>query len=142
MQSAANIFIANLFDDKHPEILIERFDGVLLITNFEGRTLRELSLDKNPSPSFIGQYNGRISFMLGDRFLQFKDVDGDLSNIWSYKNGSADYSRNVILDTLNNMSTNATFFDKERSYAYPNPSYGQDITFRLEVGSTLSLIHI
>tara|TARA_B100002052_G_scaffold47823_1_gene40786 strand:+ start:3647 stop:6430 length:2784 start_codon:yes stop_codon:yes gene_type:complete len=139
VQSAANIFIANLFDDKHPEILIERFDGVLLITNFEGRTLRELSLDKNPSPSFIGQYNGRISFMLGDRFLQFKDVDGDLSNIWSYKNGSADYSRNVILDTLNNMSTNATFFDKERSYAYPNPSYGQDITFRLEVGSTTSV---
>ena len=37
------------------------------------------------------------------------------------------------------MPINATFFDKERSYAYPNPSYGQDITFRLEVGSTTSV---
>ena len=44
-----------------------------------------------------------------------------------------------INDTLNQISSQLALFNKNNSYAYPNPSYGKDVIFRLDVGDATSI---
>jgi len=139
VKSSENLLIGNLIDNTHPEIIIETLDGDLMILNNEGKTQRILSLSDKSFLSSIGRYEGKSALMLGDRVLMFNETKDQTLNTWSYKNGSPNYNRSIAIDTLNQISSKLALFNKNNSYAYPNPSYGKDVIFRLDVGDATSI---
>ena len=40
---------------------------------------------------------------------------------------------------MNQIRSQFALFNKNNSYAYPNPSYGKDVIFRLDVGDATSI---
>ena len=84
-------------------------------------------------------HENKNSLILTDQVLMYKDSQNDQNNRWVYKYGSPDYSRFLDLNTLDINLTNQGLLDKSLTYAYPNPSYGENIIFRLKIGSIESV---
>ncbi|MEC7872456.1 MAG: T9SS type A sorting domain-containing protein, partial [Candidatus Neomarinimicrobiota bacterium] len=137
----SSVLIADLFGNRHPEIVFEQKDGSIIITNYEGGFLESLSLNADTKLSSIGIYNSKNTIILNNQLLMYKDWNGEQYNRWIYKNSSPDFSRYLSIDTLKNTANNIQLLNNELTYAYPNPSYGEKITFRLQI-SSIQLIKI
>ena len=137
----SSVLIADLLGNRHPEIVFEQKDGSIIITNYEGVFLESLSLNADTKLSSIGIYNSKNTIILNNQLLMYKDWNGEQYNRWIYKNSSPDFSRYLSIDTLKNTANNIQLLNNELTYAYPNPSYGEKITFRLQA-SSIQLIKI
>ena len=136
-----SVLIADLLGNKNPEIVFEQKDGSIIVTNYEGAIIESLSLNADTKLSSIGVYNNKNTIILNNQLLMYKDWNGELYNRWVYKNSSPDFSRYLSIDTLKSAVNNIELLNNELTYAYPNPSYGEKITFRLQI-SSIQLIKI
>tara|TARA_B100000214_G_scaffold214438_1_gene155781 strand:+ start:4620 stop:7406 length:2787 start_codon:yes stop_codon:yes gene_type:complete len=135
VSAIGTVLAMDLLNDTYPEIVFEQSDKSLIIANHEGLIQQSLSLNIDSKLSSLGVHQNKNSLILTDQILMYKDSQNDQNNRWVYKYGSPDYSRFLDLDTLDINLTNQGLLDKSLTYAYPNPSYGENIIFRLKIGS-------
>ena len=139
VSAIGTVLAMDLLNDTYPEIIFEQSDKSLIIANHEGLIQQSLSLNIDSKLSSLGVHENKNSLILTDQVLMYKDSQNDQNNRWVYKYGSPDYSRILNLDTLDINLTNQGLLDKSLTYAYPNPSYGENIIFRLKIGSIESV---
>ena len=139
VSAIGTVLAIDLLNDTYPEIIFEQSDKSLIIANHEGLIQQSLSLNIDSKLSSLGVHENKNSLILTDQVLMYKDSQNDQNNRWVYKYGSPDYSRFLNLDTLDINLTNQGLLDKSLTYAYPNPSYGENIIFRLKIGSIESV---
>ena len=139
VSAIGTVLAMDLLNDTYPEIVFEQSDKSLIIANHEGLIQQSLSLNIDSKLSSLGVHQNKNSLILTNQILMYKDSQNDQNNRWVYKYGSPDYSRFLNLDTLDINLTNQGLLDKSLTYAYPNPSYGENIIFRLKIGSIESV---
>ena len=132
--AVGSILISDISDDMHPELIYEQINKSITIADYNGIELESLSLPLNSHLKSVGIYEGKKAIILSNYIEIFKDWKSQARpNEWYYEYGSPDFSRKVKLDTLPSTYS-SKLLDKSLSYAYPNPSYGDDIIIRLQVG--------
>lgn len=120
----------DLFDDNKRELVYQHQDGTIRILDHEGVELAQTASSK-PLKG-LSNYKNKHAIITGDRIISFKENwDGDI-NEWHYPYGSPD--RSSFLRTKKNKPEPPFLMNKGQSYAYPNPSYGEDVIFRISVG--------
>ena len=124
------IFSMNLFDDIRRELVYQNNNGEIIILNYEGNVVDKIST-KYKLVS-LGSYQGEKGILTDKSFFAFVDDDKNNFNEWRYPFSSADNSR--YLQLKEPISNRILIVDKKLSYAYPNPSNGEAINFRLKLG--------
>ena len=64
--------------------------------------------------------------------FKFKKSYNTEGNDWNYTFGTPDFSR--ILMNEKSVTPKTYLIDLDLTYAYPNPSYGEIVNFRIQVG--------
>ena len=128
--AATSILVMNLFNNKNPELVYQNNNGEINILNNEGIVL-DIIATKYKLVA-LGSFQGKKGIVTDKAFFAFIDDNKKITNEWRYPFASADNSRYLYLETpiVNNLS----IIDKDLSYAYPNPSNGDPIVFRLKLG--------
>lgn len=132
------LYAIDLLEDEKPEIIYQTSNGKVKILNHEGKTLEELFLGENSQLRSLGIYEGHNSIITNNRVIKFKKDDGKRVNEWIHREGSPDHSRFLLLPEPF-PGNESILFDKSLTYAYPNPSYGEVVIFRVQVGTAESI---
>ena len=128
--ATSSVLSMNLFDDSKRELVYQNNNGEIIILNYEGKVVDIIATtDKLVS---LGTYQGKNGILTNKSFFSFIDENQINTNEWRYPFSSADNSRYL---SLNEPTTfNPFILDQKLSYAYPNPSNGETINFRLKLG--------
>ena len=125
-----SVFSINLLDDKKRELVYQNNNGEIIVLNHEGKTVDIIaSKDKLIS---LGTYEGKDGILTDKSFFPFIEKNQINMNEWRYPFSSADNSRYLSIDKP--TSNKIFIIDQKLSYAYPNPSNGEAINFRLKLG--------
>ena len=128
-----NVLISDISGDSHPELIYEQEDRSLIIADSKGRTISISSLPLSSYLKSVGLFNDRKAIIFSKHLDLFKQWNNsDIYNEWSYLYGSPDFSRTIKIDTTRLVNIQP-LLDRSLTYAYPNPSYGENITIRLKV---------
>ena len=128
------VLVSDITGDIYPEIIFEQIDRSMIVMDYNGREVSSLSLPVNSHLQSIGVYNNKKAIILSNHLEFFKESKGSVGyNEWTYQYGSPDFSRSVKINISGNVDI-AKLLNKDLTYAYPNPSYGENITIRLNVG--------
>ena len=128
------VLVSDITGDIYPEIIFEQIDRSMIVMDYNGREVSSSSLPLNSHLQSIGVYNNKKAIILSNHLEFFKESKGSVGyNEWTYQYGSPDFSRSVKINMSGNVD-NAKLLNKDLTYAYPNPSYGENITIRLNVG--------
>jgi len=129
------VLISDITGDIYPEIIFEQIDRSVIALDYKGVEVFSRSLSLNSHLRSIGVHAERKAIIFSNHIELFKEWDGPFGfNEWSYQYGSPNFSRILKIDTLI-IPNNPKLIDKSLTYAYPNPSYGENIIIRLQVGS-------
>ena len=125
-----SVFSINLLDDKKRELVYQNNNGEIIVLNHEGKIIDIIaSKDKLIS---LGTYEGKDGILTDKSFFPFIEKNQISMNEWRYPFSSADNSRYLSIDKP--TSNKIFIIDQKLSYAYPNPSNGEAINFRLKLG--------
>ena len=128
------VLVSDITGDIYPEIIFEQTDRSMIVMDNNGREVSSSSLPVNSHLQSIGVYKNKKAIILSNHLEFFKESKGSVVyNEWTYQYGSPDFSRSVKINISGNVDI-AKLLNKDLTYAYPNPSYGEDITIRLNVG--------
>ena len=128
------VLVSDITGDIYPEIIFEQIDRSMIVMDYNGREVSSSSLPVNSHLQSIGVYNNKKAIILSNHLEFFKESKGSVGyNEWTYQFGSPDFSRSVKINISGNVDI-AKLLNKDLTYAYPNPSYGENITIRLTVG--------
>ena len=133
------ILSMDLMDDHKQELVYQDFDGTIQIVDNEGVELAKIA-STTPLKG-LSNYKNKHAIITGDRVISFKEnLDGNI-NEWQYVNSTPD--RSSLLYAEEDNSKPVFLINKDQTYAYPNPSYSEDIIFRITVGEAEKInIHI
>ena len=135
LSSAINtVLVSDITGDIYPELIYQQNDKSLIIADYKGKTISSFSLPQGSDLKSVGVYKSRKAVVFSKHIDLFKEWNNsDVYNEWSYQYGSPDFSRTLKIDT--SMVVNSSpLLDKSLTYAYPNPSYGENIIIRLQAG--------
>ena len=128
------VLVSDITGDIYPEIIFEQIDRSMIVMDYNGREVSSSSLPVNSHLQSIGVYKNKKAIILSNHLEFFKESKGSVVyNEWTYQYGSPDFSRSVKINISGNVDI-AKLLNKDLTYAYPNPSYGENITIRLNVG--------
>ena len=128
------VLVSDITGDIYPEIIFEQIDRSMIVMDNNGREVSSSSLPVNSHLQSIGVYKNKKAIILSNHLEFFKESKGSVVyNEWTYQYGSPDFSRSVKINISGNVDI-AKLLNKDLTYAYPNPSYGENITIRLNVG--------
>ena len=128
------VLVSDITGDIYPEIIFEQTDRSMIVMDNNGREVSSSSLPVNSHLQSIGVYKNKKAIILSNHLEFFKESKGSVVyNEWTYQYGSPDFSRSVKINISGNVDI-AKLLNKDLTYAYPNPSYGENITIRLNVG--------
>ena len=128
------VLVSDITGDIYPEIIFEQIDRSMIVMDYNGREVSSSSLPVNSHLQSIGVYNNKKAIILSNHLEFFKESKRSVGyNEWTYQYGSPDFSRSVKINISGNLDI-AKLLNKDLTYAYPNPSYGENITIRLNVG--------
>ena len=128
------VLVSDITGDIYPEIIFEQIDRSMIVMDYNGREVSSSSLPVNSHLQSIGVYNNKKAIILSNHLEFFKESKGSVGyNEWTYQYGSPDFSRSVKINISGNVDI-AKLLNKDLTFAYPNPSYGENITIRLDVG--------
>ena len=128
------VLVSDISGDIYPEIIFEQIDRSMIVMDYNGREVSSSSLPVNSHLQSIGVYSNKKAIILSNHLEFFKESKGSVGyNEWTYQYGSPDFSRSVKINISGNVDI-AKLLNKDLTYAYPNPSYGENITIRLNVG--------
>ena len=130
VKAKTSVLSINLLDDKKRELVYQNNNGEIIILNHEGKIIDIIaSKDKLIS---LGTYEGKDGILTDKSFFPFIEKNQINMNEWRYAFSSADNSRYLLIDKP--ITNNIFIIDQKLSYAYPNPSNGEVIKFRLKLG--------
>ena len=137
--AAGPILSMDLMGDHKKELVYQHFDGTIQILDNEGVELANIA-STTPLKG-LSSYKNKHAIITGDRVISFKENwDGNI-NEWQYVNSTPD--RSSLLYAEEDKSKPVFLINKDQTYAYPNPSYSEDIIFRITVGEAEKInIHI
>ncbi|MBC8344923.1 MAG: hypothetical protein ISR82_02335 [Candidatus Marinimicrobia bacterium] len=120
----------DLIGDKSPELVYESIDGNIIVLNMDGEVMERFSSGNELMG--LGFYNGNHSIITDHKIISYKKSLDYRGNAWNYTYATPDNSRLLRVDTT--MTPKYFILDKDQSYAYPNPSYGENVIFRVQIG--------
>lgn len=130
--SVGSVFAMDLFNDSKRELVYQNNNGEIIVLNHEG-----ISLDVIATPNklvSLGTFEGKNGIVTNKAFFSFIDQSTTIVNEWRYPFSTSDNSRYLLLEIPKN--NNLEILDKTLSYAYPNPSYGEMVKFRIKLINT------
>lgn len=131
------ILAIDLLENENPELIYQSADGSIRILNNEGVELDQISSENKLMG--LGLYNGKHAILTDKKIIKYKKIIMESKNEWKYTYASPDRSRSLMIEKT--VVPETFIMDQDQSYAYPNPSYGEDVIFRFQVG-TADLISI
>tara|TARA_S200000501_G_scaffold68598_1_gene60403 strand:- start:7595 stop:10354 length:2760 start_codon:yes stop_codon:yes gene_type:complete len=128
------VLISDITGDKYPEIIFEQIDRSVMVLDSKGREVLSSSLPINSHLQSIGAYHNKKAIIFSSHLELFKELNESSGyNEWIYRYGSPNFSRSVKINISGNVDI-PKLLNKNLTYAYPNPSYGENIIIRLNVG--------
>jgi len=124
---------ANLLGDEYPEIIVQNGDRDIILLDWQGRIVSRFTEPEGADLRALGFYKGHSSLFTSRRVFQFESGHFDSDNSWSYSEGTPDHSRAISLMITPSVTGQDHLVDWTRSYAYPNPSYGEPVLIRVDV---------
>jgi hypothetical protein len=126
------VLAIDLLKDGNPEIVFQSSNGIINIMDHEGNILDQYSVTDNSKLIALGVVNELSSIITKSSIYKFKNYRNHGINEWVTRQGEADRSR--TLKITKDFEVDETLFYSDLSYAYPNPSYGEEVIFRIQVG--------
>ncbi len=137
--SSSSVLGMDLLNDSEREMVYQHQDGTIRILDHEGIELEQYASSK--SLKGLVNYKDIHAVMTENKLITFKNNSDANVNEWQYENSSPDRSSVLRLEKYNPTPT--FLMNKDQSYAYPNPSYGEEVVFRISVGEAKKIeIHI
>ena len=128
------VLISDITGDKYPEIIFEQIDRSVMVLDSKGSEVLSSSLPINSHLRSIGVYDNKKAIIFSSHLELFKELNESSGyNEWIYRYGSPNFSRSVKINISGNVDI-PKLLNKNLTYAYPNPSYGENIIIRLKVG--------
>ena len=128
------ILAINLLGDDSPELIYQDKLGIIQILDNEGKKLDEIATSTQLKG--LGVYNGRHAIITSRDLILFNDDRDGFLNEWNYRYSTPDNSR--YLKTITPIES-SFIIDLDQTYAYPNPSFSENVIFRIHVGLAESL---
>ncbi len=133
------VFVNNLIGDEHPEIVVKSHDGQkLYVINYDGEIRYQISTYSNETIQHIGKLDQYSYIVTTQRIWKFESGDSFTGNEWAYINGDASHTRSFD-STEAWVSVEVDLMDTDRTYAYPNPVYEENVTLRVQCESAKSI---
>ena len=133
-QALGTVLVSDITGDIHPEIIFEQNDRSMMVLDSKGREVLTSSLPINSHLRSIGVYDNKKAIIFSSHLELFKELNEPSGyNEWTYQYGSPNFSRSVKINISGNVDI-PKLLNKNLTYAYPNPSYGENIVIRLNVG--------
>lgn len=120
----------DLLNDENPELIFQSLDGSIRIHNSEGMEIdRIINGERLIGVDNINGYNGILT---ETKIYKFKKSSNRNGNEWNYLYGRPDFSRRF--EYVKKGVPNTQLMNKKLTYAYPNPSFGDNVIFRIQSG--------
>jgi len=125
----------DLLNDIHPEIIVKNDFGDILILNGDGLFLHRYADQDRNNLMMLGIYNQKQALISSDHITLFKNTADERGNYWQKKYGSPDNAREIFVQIISAGPDQSILINKDLTYAYPNPGYGQIVKLRIQVES-------
>ena len=120
----------DIMEDENPELVYQSGDGSIRILNNEGVEIDRISTgDKLKG---LGSYDGKQAILTEKNIIKYKKSSNTNRNEWNYTFGTPDFSRILMMEKT--VTYNTYLMDADLTYGYPNPTYGENVIFRIQVG--------
>jgi len=120
----------DIMEDENPELVYQSGDGSIRILNNEGVEIDRISTgDKLKG---LGSYDGKQAILTEKNIIKYKKSSNTNRNAWNYTFGTPDFSRILMMEKT--VTYNTYIMDADLTYGYPNPTYGENVIFRIQVG--------
>ena len=120
----------DIMEDENPELVYQSGDGSIRILNNEGVEIDRISTgDKLKG---LGSYDGKQAILTEKNIIKYKKSSNTNRNAWNYTFGTPDFSRILMMEKT--VTYNTYLMDADLTYGYPNPTYGENVIFRIQVG--------
>ena len=120
----------DIMEDDNPEMIYQSGDGSIRILNNEGVEIDRIS--NGSKLKGLGSYDGSHAIFTEKNIIKYKKKYMTNGNKWNYNFGTPTFSRTLMMKK--NVTHNSYLMDADLTYCYPNPSYGENIVFRIQVG--------
>ena len=120
----------DIMEDDNPEMIYQSGDGSIRILNNEGVEIDRIS--NGSKLKGLGSYDGSHAILTEKSIIKYKKKYMTNGNKWNYNFGTPAFSRTLMMEK--NVTHNSYLMDADLTYCYPNPSYGENIVFRIQVG--------
>jgi len=128
--AVGSILGLDIMENENPELVYQGGDGSIRILNNEGVEMDRISTgDKLKG---LGTYDGNHAILTEKNIIKYKKSSNTSGNEWNYTFGTPDFSR--ILMMKKTVTHNTYLMDADLTYGYPNPTYGENVIFRIQVG--------
>jgi hypothetical protein len=128
--AVGSILGLDVMENENPELVYQGGDGSIRILNNKGVEMDRISTgDKLKG---LGTYDGNHAILTEKNIIKYKKSYSTNGNEWNYTFGTPDFSRILMMEKI---VTNKTYLlDANLTYGYPNPTYGENVIFRIQVG--------
>ena len=124
--------IKNIYGDEYPEIIVQNHRGEILVMNWKGEI--QYRLTEYGSLICLAEYQGKNAIVTESSVWLFGDVSDNRGNEWITRNH--DFGNTRILQLKNpKINYQSILIDKNKTYAYPNPAYDDQVKFRIAIES-------
>ncbi len=124
--------VRDLFDDEHPEIIVQNEGGVVTILNWTGQ--EEFRLANHGPLLFLGEFNGKNSLVTESSIWLFDAMEDTIENSWDFTHHDPGNTR-ILQIIIPQRNPDQILMDKSRTYIYPNPAKDNYIKIRIQVES-------
>ena len=133
------VLALDLLGDESPELIFQDNSENIQILDNKGFIIDQIAV--NNKLRGLGVYKGKAAIITDKNLILFKDykkTENELQrNEWRYPLGSPDNSRLLFIEK---QTVEKPFImDFENTYAYPNPSFNENIIFRIGFGNVESI---
>jgi len=128
--AVGSILGLDVMENENPELVYQGGDGSIRILNNKGVEMDRISTgDKLKG---LGTYDGNHAILTEKNIIKYKKSYSTNGNEWNYTFGTPDFSRILMMEKI--VTHNTYLLDANLTYGYPNPTYGENVIFRIQVG--------
>lgn len=139
LQLNRSVFIYDLVGDSHSEIVVKSLVGdKIYVLNHTGDIIYQFASSVSDRIQYVGALDESAYIVTSFNIWKFDQTENDQLRSWSYADADPMHSRTIQLPGLT-VDSELELFDKDRTYAYPNPVYEDEVTLRVQCGAAESI---